>query len=80
MKKADAVSVLHEISAVIKDSVALHSVSLDDSTKLQASSGYRIKIRCELECKTRESIKNIADKHGLFLIEENGFLILYFPR
>ncbi len=79
MNKAEALVVLHEIFEACKESVVISSVSLDPGTLAarNLNGEYLIKMKCDLDSSSRDSIKPVLTKHRLALIEDNGFATIY---
>ena len=76
MDRVEALSVLHEILEVCKESVLMNSVSLDSSPTSSLSKGYVIKINCILDSASKQYIEPILKKHRLFLKESEGFVVI----
>jgi hypothetical protein len=77
MNKSEALAVLHEINEAFKDSVRINSVSLDGSQVSHISTGgYQIKMKCELDNSSRDTIKGIAKRRSLTMKEQDGYVIL----
>ncbi len=71
--RAEAIAVLQEVLDVWRESVLINSASIDT----QFSSGFEIKMKCNLDDNSRNNIRSILEKHKLSLKEENGFLVLF---
>jgi hypothetical protein len=78
VKRPEAVEVLRDIFAAIGESLVMNSVSLDsnDSALLKGSDRYEIKIRCNLDNESKNSIRGVLEKHQLEMTEEPGVVIL----
>ncbi len=77
MNKSEALEVLSEIRNALNKSAVLNCVSLDGSQVSHVSTGgYEIKIKCELDNASRDAISGILKRHGLYMKEQNGYVIL----
>ncbi len=77
MDKAEALSVLHEICDLCRDSVMLTCLSLDSSqVERSAGAGYQIRLKCDLNKAAKECLEPIVEKHNLVLREEKGYVIV----
>lgn len=76
MDRAEALVVLHEILKVCKESITMNSISLDNPPNSSTSKSYRIKINCNLDSTSKQSIARILKKHKLFLKESEGFVVI----
>jgi hypothetical protein len=80
LKKVEAASVMHEILIACDGSLAVTSVSLDygySSAICKTVEGYRIRIRCDLDLKSRRVIQPILDKHNLNIDVMKGTVVIY---
>ena len=77
MNKSEALEVLSEIRDALKKLGVLNCVSLDGSQVSHVSTGgYEIKIKCELDNASRDAISGILKRNGLYMKEQNGYVIL----
>ena len=76
MDREEALAVLHEILKVCKESITMNSISLDNPPVSSTSKSYHIKINCNLDSTSKQSIAPILKKHNLFLKEAEGFVII----
>ncbi len=79
MNKSEALKVMHEVLDVFKESILLNHVSLDHTSKMahQSESYYVVKMKCELDIQSRESLQSILDKHRLLIREEQDVVTIY---
>ena len=77
MNKTEALAVLSEIRDALKESLVVSCVSLDNSQVSHIlTGGYEIKMKCELDSVSRGIINNISKNYGLYLKEQDGYVIL----
>ncbi len=76
MNKSEALAVMHEILDTCKESATLNSVSLDATYMERSKTGFQLRIKCDLDSKSRKEIEAILKKHKLVLREEQGFLTI----
>jgi hypothetical protein len=79
MNRSEALAVLHELFTVLQETLLIGCVSLDskETTFLRGSNGFEIKIKCELDVRSRKCMEPILEKHNLGIKEDEGFIILY---
>jgi hypothetical protein len=79
MKRSEALAVLHEILKVCQETITMHSISLDLNRDLliEAAKGLEIRIKCKLDGRSRERIKDILEKYGLDMKEDEEFITFY---
>jgi hypothetical protein len=69
--------VLYEFYEACRESVTVSYVSLDGSQVSHISTdGYQIKMKCELDSCSRDTLKGIIKRHNLAMREQNGHVIL----
>ena len=78
MDKSQALAVMHEILETLNESVKIGGVSLDPSfTKVsKAPDGFLIKMLCELDRNSRDSLKPVLEKHKLDMEESKGYVVI----
>ena len=77
MNKTEALAVLGEIRDALKESVVRNCFSLDGSQVSHIlTGGYEIKMKCELDGVSRDILNGILKKYGLYMKEQNSYLIL----
>lgn len=79
MKRSEALAVMHEILDAIRETVLVNSLSLDSKENylIKGSDGYELKIKCDLDERSKSLIKPILKCHRLDLKEERGVLTLF---
>ena len=81
MNKKEALIVLHEVLAVLKDSVLISSVSLDSygpqMNKDSNDVGYIIRIKCDLDNYSQLCLNPILEKHNLALKADKGYVTIF---
>jgi hypothetical protein len=78
MNRSEAVAVLHEIYDLLKESVTMNQVSLDDKSQLvKNGNGYEIKMQCIFDEDCWDGVKPILERHGLGMRLADGFVIIY---
>ncbi len=77
MNKLEALAVLHELNEAFGKSGTASCVSLDGSQVSHIfTGGYQIKLKCELDSKSRDMLKGIIKEHNLEMKEQDGYVIL----
>ncbi len=78
MNKSEALTVLHEIYGVCRESLTISCVSLDSKSSQIVPDGraFQIRLKCELDNQSRRCIKPILQKHRLAMKEEEGFVTI----
>jgi hypothetical protein len=77
MNKTEALAVLREIGDALKESGTISCVFLDGSQVSHIlTGGYEIKMKCELDSVSRDTINGILKKYELYIKEQNGYVIL----
>ncbi len=77
MNKQEALVVLHEIHDAWKGKVSESCVSSDGSQVSHImTGGYEIKMKCELDSTSRDILMGILKKYGLYMKEQDGYVIL----
>jgi hypothetical protein len=81
MKRQEALAVLHEICNVLKETVAINHVSLDEKNSIvNNSDGYEIKLQCQFEKACWTGIKPILEKYRLGMrVSEDNVIIHSLP-
>jgi hypothetical protein len=76
LDKLEALAVLKEILDILSESVMIESISLDDLDFriIKTAEGYRIRMKCDLDSFSRDSIKPLLEKHSLTMTEEKGYI------
>jgi hypothetical protein len=78
MKKQEALAVLREIYDVLRETVTMNQVSLNDKTQLvENSHGYEIKMQCQFDSDCWDGVKPLLKKHSLGMKVADGFVIIY---
>jgi hypothetical protein len=79
LERTEALTVLHEIFDVCKESVIMNCVSLDSHVthRVEESGSFEIRIKCCLDRQSKDCIKPILERHQLDLREEKEFVILF---
>ena len=79
MERTEALVVLHEILDVCKETIIMNCVSLDSQKTpvVEECDSFEIRIKCNLDCQSKDCIMPILEKHQLDLREEKEFAILY---
>jgi hypothetical protein len=82
MKKQEALDVMHEILALLQESVIIESVSLDkrcarvfEDTE-NGNGHFSIRMRCILDSSSADRLKPIMNKRGLVMCQDNGFVVI----
>ena len=77
MNKSEALAVLSEIRDALKKLDVLSCVYLDGSQVSHVlTGGYEIKMKCELDSVSRDTINGILKKYELYMKEQNDYVIL----
>ena len=78
MKRQEALAVLYEICDVLKETVAMNHVSLDDKNSIvKNSDGYEIKLQCQFDKGCWIGIKPILEKYKLGMRVSEDYVIIY---
>ena len=81
LKKSEASTVMHEILQKSNGDLDLTCISLDYSygSKIFGGiyTGYRLKIKCDLDRKSSEVIQAILNKHNLKIEMIGDFVVIY---
>ncbi len=78
MNKSQALAVMHEILAALDESVKIGGVSLDPSftNVSKVPDGFLIKMLCNLDRNSRDSLKPVLQKHKLGMEESKGYVVI----
>jgi len=70
---------MHEILEALNELVVISGVSLDPSfTKVsKVPEGFKIKVMCDLDVNSRDSLKPVLEKYKLDLEESNGYIAIF---
>jgi len=78
MNRAEAIKVLFEINDECKSQLmTCVSVEQPSSQIVKTPDGYQIRMKCDINKKSRNCLKPVLEKHKLRLKEEKGFVIVY---
>jgi len=78
MNRSEAIAVLHEIYDLLKESVTVNHVSLDDKSQLvKNGNGYEIKMQCAFDKDCWDGVEQILERHGLGMRLVDDFVIIY---
>ena len=77
LNKSEALAVMHEIFDTCRESVTMNSVSLDATYMERSKKGYQIRIKCDLNSKSRKAVEVILEKHKLGIREEQGYVTIF---
>ncbi len=80
MDRQEALVVLQEVLDTLKESVNVSAISFDDSDIFVVSSGFEIRLRCELSQDEKEIVDGVLKKHNLRMMETKGLAIIYTPK
>lgn len=80
MKKQEALDVVHEVLAMLNQSVIISGVSLDKRSsrifKDLNNDGFIIRIQWDLDYYSSNCLNPILEKHKLEMKQENGFVTI----
>ena len=82
MNRQEALAAMHEVLAILQESVIITGVSIDGrscrvSQDFDSENGHNlIRIRCDMDNYSKGCLKPILEKHGLVMVAENGFLVI----
>ncbi len=78
LNKSEAIAVLRELFDALQGSSVVNCISLDGSQVSHIfTGGYEIRLKCELDSKSRDIMKGITKKNNLEMKEQNGYVILH---
>jgi hypothetical protein len=76
LDRQEALTLIHEIHNACKESVIIHSISLDFRNPVSKEE-YLIRMKTELDNYAKECFNPILKKHQLVMREENGYVIIF---
>jgi len=78
MNRSEAIAVLREIYDLLKESVTVNQVSLDDKSQLvKNGNGYEIKMQCAFDKDCWDGVEQILERHGLGMRVADDLVIIY---
>ena len=78
MNKAEAITVLREIFAASPEIGHADFVSIDpENPSVKSNVSYMIRLRINLDRKSKEAVKVILDKHKLEMTEIKDLLVIH---
>jgi hypothetical protein len=76
LNKLEALGVLREIHEALDANVSVTCVSLDPEQEKNVVVGYGLRMKCELNDISRQTLNVILSKHKLTLREERGYVFI----
>ena len=78
MKKAEALTVLHELKDAFQESLPVDAISLDRFPPPQ-SEDFVIRLKCDISSDSRLTIISVISKYNLIMKQENNPVVIYTP-
>ena len=79
MKKAEALTVLHELKDAFQESLPVDAISLDRFPPPPQSEDFVIRLKCDISSDSRLTIISVISKYNLIMKQENNPVVIYTP-
>ena len=78
MEKSEALAVLDEVVEACRESGMFECTSLEPKSEIMKNryGGFMVKLECNLDDPARNCVRNVAQKHGLVVTEQSGYIII----